>query len=194
MTTDEVGPARPALRPSNDALMVITPLKPWGPPWLRLQFKLTRLFPALKGLEPFKSVYFSRWSILTSIPYNGRPQVRERPEPPYLLWEVAFSAEGDPYIESFARGIPANIERIWGSSYGFPGTDSVDELFRYIMDLSWPVGHAYWAYPDGTVRTVLSGLEVAKEHEFLVQAARSSTAEDFARIYRGFLRRRGRDL
>jgi hypothetical protein len=189
-----VGPRGTKVRSSNGLLSVITPLKRWGPASLQAQFALTKRFPRLKGLAPFKSVYFSQWSILTSIPYNGEPQPRERPRPAYLIWDVAFSAELDPYIESFILGIPRNINRLWESSYGYPGTKSVGHVRRYLEGFSVPIDHAYWAYPASTVRIILSGLEVAKEHDFLVEAAQSASPEEFARIYGGFLRRRRNDL
>ena len=184
----------PAGRASNSAITLITPLKGHGPLLLRPQFVLTRWFPQLKGLEAFRSVFFSSWSIVTGFPFNGPPQVKEEPSEPWLLWEVAYSAEVDPYIESFVRGIPANIGRLWGTSYAFPGTDSVAELSRYIASLSWDIGHLYWAYPHATVRTILASLEVAKEHAYLVEVAATGTAEEFARAYDGFLRRRGDQL
>lgn len=185
---------RPARRGSNGAITVITPLKRWGAPWLRVQFQLTKMFPALRGLEPFKSVYYSQWCLVASIPYNGPPQVRERPPETYLLWEVAYSAETDPYIEAFAGVINRQIDRLWGSSFGFPGTRSVARLTDYIQAASWPAPVEYWACPHATVRTVLSSLEIAKEHAFLVQAAEKGTDEEFQAVYRGFLRRRAHDL
>ena len=184
----------PAGRVSNGSITLITPLKGYGPLVLRPQFVLTRLFPQLKGLEAFRSVFFSSWNIVTRLPYNGPPQVKERLPQPWLLWEVAYSAEVDPYIESFVRGIPTNIGRLWGTSHGFPGTDSVAELSRYIEALSWDIGHLYWAYPRATVRTILASLEVAKEHAFLLEVARTGSAEEFARVYEGFLVRRGGQL
>ena len=184
----------PAARMSNSAITLITPLEGRGPLLLRPQFVLTRWFPQLKGLEAFRSVFFSSWSIVTGFPFNGAPQVKEEPSEPWLLWEVAYSAEVDPYIESFVRGIPSNIDRLWGTSYAFPGTGSVAELSRYIAALSWDIGHLYWAYPQGSVRTILASLEIAKEHAYLVEVARTGTAEEFARVYDGFLRRRGDQL
>lgn len=195
MTTGvEAGQASAVPRPTNSAITLITPLTWMGVPLLRAQFWLTRRFPHLKGLEPFKSVYFSRWSIVRGFRYNGPPQVKERPPRPYLVWEVVYSAETDPYIESFVRGIEPQIRHTWGSSDGFPGVTSVTELRRYIEDLAWAGAHDYWAYPEASVRMVLSGLKVAKEHAFLAEAARSGTAAEFRTVYDGFLRRCGNEL
>lgn len=186
------GPAAP--RAGNQLITILTPLKRWGPPWLRFQFRLTRIFPSLKGLEQFTFVYYSQWCLVDSFHYNGPPQVRERPPRPLLLWEVVYSADADPYIESFVAGIPRRIRGLWGSSYGFPGTGSVARLSDYITAAWWREDVAYWAYPDATVRTILSGLEVAKEHAWLLDLAEHGTDEDFEVAYAGFLTRRGRDL
>lgn len=190
MTHDTSG--RPT-RPANGALTVITPLARRGPVWLKAQFIATRLIPSLKGLQHFDSVFFSNWNIITRLPAVG-DEVIERASPRVMLWEVAYSAEVDPYIESFVHGIAANIKRIWGTSLGFPGSSSVGSVRDYIKKHSWDIGHLYWAYPHATVRTIGSALAVAREHEFLTEAARSSTPEEFARLYRGFLVRRGADL
>jgi hypothetical protein len=178
----------------NNGITLVTALKWWGPPVLRVLFLITRFLPELKGLEPFRSVHFTRWSILRSLPYNGPPQVRERPEQPYLVWESMYSAEVEPYIEAFVAGISAQIERTWGSSYGFPGTGSITRLHRYIEQHAVAAQYTYKALPEESVQTALAALEVAKEHALLVEAAGSGSSEEFAMAYQDFLRRRGADL
>lgn len=180
--------------PRATTLTVITPLDRSGPLLLLAQFALTKRIPSLKGLQSFKSVYFSRWSVVRRFAYLGAPQTRERPSQPWLLWEVVFSAEVDPYIESFVHGIYPNIQRIWGSSYGFPKVQSTKAVTDYIHGFAWQETYDYYAYPEASVRIVLSALEIAKEHTFLMDAARSSRPSEFAETYRGFLRRRGGDL
>ena len=175
-------------------ITVITQMRPGGALALRLSFLATRCFPSLMGIAPLRSLYATRWSVLTRLPYNGPPQVRERAEHPYLVWESVYSAEMEPYVESFVAGIHQQINVTWFSSYGFPGTGSVTRLRRYVEQMSWPEGCSYSAYPDQSARMVLSALAVAKEHPFLVRAARDSTPAQFGVLYRGFLRRRQGDL
>ncbi len=71
---------------------------------------------------------------------------------------------------------------------------SVTALASYIGELSVPGAHCWSAHPEATVRTVLSALEVAKEHRWLARAARTTTPEEFSVLYRGFLARRESDL
>nr|BFE71963.1 hypothetical protein GCM10020092_052640 [Actinoplanes digitatis] len=124
----------------------------------------------------------------------AKPQVRERLGHPYLFWETAFSGATEPYIESFVYLIQKSIKRAWGTSFGFPGVRSVTKVREYIENLAYPAAHAYSAYPEASVRMVLSALRIQREQEFLVDAARTATAEEFAVVYRGFLERRQGDL
>ena len=195
---EAVEPRTAALRPETAGraglITVLTAVKPLGALWLRLLFALTNRFPRLTGLGPLKSVYFIRWSVLTSLPYNGPPQVRERPPRPLLLWETVYSAPTEPYVETFIHAVGDKVRKIWRTSYGFPGTRSVTGLAGYIGDLAIPGAHSWSAYPGATVRTVLSALDVAREHRHLARAARTANPEEFAVLYRGFLGRRQRDL
>jgi hypothetical protein len=197
----EVGAGTPrtaALRPDTAGragmITVLTALKPLGGPWLRVLFALTRLVPGLTGLGPLKSVHFIRWTVLTSLPYNGPPQVRERLPHPLLLWETVYSAPTEPYVETFVHGVGDKVRNIWWTSHGFPGTRSVTGLAGYIGELSIPGAHGWSAHPGATVRTILSALDVAREHRYLVRAARNTSPTEFAVIYRGFLDRRQGDL
>ena len=176
------------------AITVLTPVKPLGTLRLRIGFVLTRVFPKLVGIAPLGSVYYTRWSILQRPPYNGPPQPGSRPRRAYLAWETTWSGVVEPYIEAFVHAVGPQIERTWGSSYGFPGARQVTALREYIQRLSLTGSYFWSAYPQASVRMVCAALEVAKEHEFLVEAARRSTPEEFDVVYRGFLERRQADL
>ena len=193
-----VEPRAAALRPDTAGragmITVLTALKPLRAVWLQLLFALTGRIPALTGLGPLKSVHFIRWTVLPRLPYNGRPQVAERLPHRLLLWETVYSAPTEPYVETFVHAVGSKIRKIWRTSHGFPGTRSVTALAGYIGELSIPGAHCWSAHPQATVRTVLSALEVAKEHRYLARAARTTTPEEFAVLYRGFLARREGDL
>ena len=176
------------------ALSVLTSLRWYGPVLLRLRFALTRLIPGLVRISDLRSVYFTRWTILRSIPYNGPPQSPERATSPSLLWESAFSAPMDPYIESFVQAIGGQIQALWSSSRGFPGTTSVADLRDYIEDNSTPGAYWYSAYPTASVRMVLAALEIQREHAFLQTAARDSSPGEFENAYHGFLTRQQGNL
>nr|BFE71962.1 hypothetical protein GCM10020092_052630 [Actinoplanes digitatis] len=52
-------------------LTVHSPVKPYRIVWLRSMLKIGEIFPGIMGIRPLDAVYFTRWSIVTSIPYNG---------------------------------------------------------------------------------------------------------------------------
>ncbi len=191
-------PRTAALRPDTAGragmITVLTAVEPLGALWLRVLFALTRRIPALTGLGPLRSVHFIRWTVVPRLPYNGRPQVRERLPHRLLLWETVYSAPTEPYVETFVHAVGDKVRKIWRTSYGFPGTGSVTALAGYIGELGIPGAHSWSAHREATVRTVLSALEVAKEHRYLARAARTTSPEEFAVLYRGFLARREGDL
>jgi hypothetical protein len=176
-------------------ITLITPVRPGGSWWLRFLFAVTRPFPALLRIGPMKVVHFTHWSLLRSIPYNGAPQLRERIRPPLLLWSSVYNGEVDPYIEAFVATVKPQIRATWGTSYDFPGVTSVTDLSDYIEAASWRGSYAYSAYPDATVRTILSAMTIKKEHAFLRKQAEAAAddgpdaATAFTKVYEGFLQR-----
>lgn len=167
----------------------ITPVVPFGTLWLRTVFAVTRRFPSITRIARMNVVHFTFWSVLTSIPYNGPPQVRERPSRPYLIWASMYNGEVDPYIEAFVAAVRPQIWATWRPSYNYPGTKSVTKLRNYIVAASWPGSYAYSAYPEGTVRTIAAAFEIEKEHRFLSALAEHARPEEFRTAYDGFLRR-----
>ena len=181
-------------------ITLITPIIPAGRWWLQLLFAATRPFPALLQIKPMKVVHFTHWSLLTSIPFNGAPQFRERLRPPLLLWSSVYNGEVDPYIEAFVAKVKLQIRATWGTSYDFPGVTSVTDLSDYIGAASWRGSYAYSAYPQATVRAILSAMTIKTEHAFLRDQAEATEndgadgAAAFANVYDGFLQRCQGDL
>jgi hypothetical protein len=175
-------------------ITALTPLRPGGVLWLRVFFAIARRFPAILRIEPMKAVHFTYWSVLTAIPYNGPPQLPERPRRPYLLWQTVFNAAIDPYVEAFVVAVRVQINITWWFAKSYPGTKSVARLSDYITQNTRPGSYTYSAYPEATVRTVLSALDVRGSHQALHDAAKTTTPAEFAALYRQFLIRHQRDL
>lgn len=174
-------------------ITLITPLRPFRILMVRFFFLLSRIFPSILGIEPMKAVHFTYWTLVTRMPYNGPPQALERPKRPWILWGSVFNADIDPYVEAFVAVVAPQINLTWGGALGFPGTKSVVALRSYIEDLATMSAYRYSAYPDATVRTVLSAFEIAREQPYL-EAAANGDADEIARVYRGFLSRREQDF
>ncbi len=165
---------------SNGGITLVTPLmRWWAVIWMHIQFRVTKICPKILGLQAFNSVYFTHWCVVKRLPGHEEGAGKTKLKRPWLLWEVSYSAAVDPYIEQFAKGIPKNINRVWGTSDGYPKTTSVSELRDYIMKLRFDIGHLYWAQPDATLRTIQSGFTVRKEHAGLVARAQAGDAKSF---------------
>jgi hypothetical protein len=182
--------------PRHQTITLVTRMRPGTAPWNRALFLGTRLFPRLIGIAKLGSVHTTRWSVLTRIPYNGRPQVRARPQRPVLLWESDYTGLVGPYVAAFVRVLPLQIGLTWRTSYGFPGTRSITPLSAYIERSSVAPSYAWAACPQASERMVTSGLAVAREHALLRAAAADARLPDsgFRAVYEGFLRRRQADL
>jgi hypothetical protein len=157
-------------------------------------YRVTRRFPGILGIAPMRSVHITHWSLLKRIPYNGPPQIRERPARPYLLWGTMFNGASDPYIEGFVVQVWRKIRANWGTSYGFPTRPSTAQVAHYIDEHTVPGSYTYAAYPEAGVRMICSAQRIAVEHRYLSRAAVTADPEAFARIYRGFLARSQADL
>src|SRR3954454_3667504 len=136
-------------------ITVMPALRPLDALRLRALFALTRRFPRLGGLGPLKSVYFTRWSVLTSLPYNGPPQVREQLGHGRLLWETVYSAPTEPYVEAFVHAVGSKVPRVWCRAAGIPATGSVTALSGFFGSPAIPVSYSWCAAPEATVRTGL---------------------------------------
>jgi len=104
------------------AITVLSPIKPYWSIWLRILFWLTKKFPSITGpLRQLSFIHFARWNLVSRIPFNGPPQLKERLNYTYLLFTSNFNGTWDQYIDAFSYTVSRQMSLIWGSSYGFPG-------------------------------------------------------------------------
>ncbi len=180
------------------ALTALTPLKWWGPLWLRFYFTVRRSFPRLgewlaRPLRRLSFIHFGRWSIIEK-PAGNRDAPLEELNYPYLLFESNFNGRWDEYIDAFSYVLGRRMDLIWRSSFGFPGPKPAESFKAYIRSNEYDASHYYSAYPDATVSTVCSALALDEPLAELAHAARLLDAELFERRYRTFLTRFQRHL
>ena len=171
------------------AITVLTPMKPGGSLVERVVLFVAKHVPMLnKALTTLSFIHFARWAILTTIPYNGPPQKREKLRYDYLFFETNFNGTWDEYIDVFSEVIPERMSAIWGTSFGFPGPRPVGPFKDYIHRNDLPINHFYAAYPEATTKDVLAALAVRDRFaSFREQAARSTDPEEFERQCPAFL-------
>lgn len=177
-----------------ECLTLCTPIKKRYVNWVRLLLFLAQKFPAVQGMSQFRSIYFTRWSVLTHIPYNGHPQLREELERPILLWETNYNGDIHQYVEAFSIVIPGQINRTWNTSYSFPGASPITPLINYIDSVSYRVLYYYSAYPRASVKMIQSAERIAALHGDLLKHAKAGDDAAFAAAYERFLERSQGDL
>jgi hypothetical protein len=184
-----IGTAAQAVDGRASAITVLSPVHPGGVAKLRVFFFLAAHIKALnKALETLSFIHYARWTVVSSIPYNGEPQQRENLHYDYLFFETNFNGTWDEYIDAFSEVVPDKMSQIWGSSYGFPGPQPVGPFKAYIHANDLPVAHYYGAYPDAPTKMVISALRVRDEvARFNERTAGITDPGEFQAAYNDFL-------
>lgn len=177
------------------AITVFSPLKWWGPLWLKLAFLLTPLFRKVTGtLAALSFIHFARWSIVKRIPQNGPPQEPERLNYRYLFFESNFNGSWEQYIDAFSNILGPAMKAYWGSSYGFPGPVPVGPFKRYILRNEFAANHYHSAYPEASTTMIDASFELRAEFADFHRRARGLPPDRFEAEYREFLTKMQRYL
>ena len=169
----------------------LTLFSPIRPQWLwltRFSLFVGKWIPFVSDhILQFNFIHFVRWAIVREMPYNGPPQKRDRLNYGYLYFETNFDGPWRNYIDSFAYCIPRDIRFLWGRGFAFPGPPPAEPLKQWIADNSMGGGTYYVAYPEASVRMVLSAVVVRDAFEALRARSASLAPEQFKVEYERFL-------
>jgi len=169
-------------------LTMLTPIRPGYGTFLRAITWTSRFHEIFKvhSLQ-FRFIYYVRWAVFSKLADNGPPQVPDKLRYQYLFFESNFDTPWTKYIDAFAYVIPKDIRIIWGRGFDFPGPPPAEPLKRWIAKNALPGNHYYHAYPEASVRMVMSGLRVKKGLATLVKDADRMKPEQFKAAYERFL-------
>ncbi len=187
-------PVRSASRVSGNrlgrlfCLTLFTPIRRQWAPVLAAALWIAKWVPfAQKHILQFNFIHFVRWTIVKEMPYNGAPQVRDKLNYPYLLFESNFDGPWQHYIDAFAYCIPFDIRFVWGRGVAFPGPPPAEPLKRWIAMNSMEGGSYYCAYPNASTRMVMSALVLRPALAQLKADAAGMNPTDFKARYERFL-------
>lgn len=179
--------APPAVQDPNQlgrasALTVMSTVKPWGVPLLRVLFFVGTHVPALLNtLRKLSFIHFARWTLMTEMPAQGK--LRNV----HLFFESNFNGTWNQYIDAFSYVVPMHISAIWRSSHRFPGPLPAEPFKEYIASHEYPAAHYYSAYPEASVTMILGALAARRDLDALRRRAKSMSPEAFDEAYRAFL-------
>ena len=174
---------------SRTGLTLFTPIRHEWLALTRLSLWLGKWIPFVQGhILQFKFIHFVRWGIVRDLPYNGPPQPgRDRLNYAYLYFETNFDGPWRNYIDGFAYCIPRDIRYLWGRGIAFPGPPPAEPLKRWIAANSMGGGTYYVAYPEASVRQVLSAVAVRDGLRTLQEQSAGLSPEQFTAAYERFL-------
>jgi hypothetical protein len=171
------------------AITVLTPMRWWGPPVLRVAFWVTTVTGlGLSTLRRLSFIHYARWAIIDRLPPREAGDAhREHLNYPYLFFESNFNGTWDQYIDAFSEVVPNRMRAIWGSSFGFPGPLPTGPFKAYIRRNEFVANHYYSAYPEATTTMILSALQLEPRLRRFARRSAGMGAEEFAAAYERFL-------
>jgi len=161
---------------TQNQMTVVVPVKQTVTAYVMLRlvlFVMNQVFKLSKGkLSDLDTVHFARWVIID----RGRN----------ILFESNFDGSWENYIDDFADHAVAGMNMVWGNCIGFPmsGSSDVESFKRYIRDNQTPAQVYYSAYPDSTVRNILTDISLNTK---VTKLARPYGRRNFIKGYYGSL-------
>jgi len=171
------------------AMNVVTPMRPWKTPILRLLFFLLWHIKHLQNdLINLSFIEFARWVIIPrrSFPALGHGQPHENLQYDYLLFFSNFNGTWNQYIDAFSAVLSNGLNLIWRWSEKFPGSVPVTPFKEYIARVQFDTDYYYTAYPNATANDLKSAHIVQTAFDTLAQRASSLTPTQFAQAYLDF--------
>jgi hypothetical protein len=172
------------------AMNVITPMRPWKTPFLRLIFFILGHVKALQqDLINLSFIEFARWVIIPrhSFPRPGEQNPREDLQYDYLLFFSNFNGTWNQYIDAFSAVLSDGLNKIWRWSEKFPGSVPVTPFKEYIARVQFDTDYYYTAYPSATANDLKAAHIVQAAFNSLESRATSCTPEQFADEYLRFV-------
>lgn len=164
------------------ALTVMTPVLAHRADTLRAY--LSDLPPGENGpLARMRTTHFARWLVLDDLVYQGPPQKQDRLQSPYLVFVSSFDGELDRYLADMVALMGPEMDEIWGSCVGYPGSANPKAVARYLKHNQIDTSFFVAAYPDATVGEVRASLRLRKD---LTDFAIAAQAMDAATLHESF--------
>ena len=152
-------------------------------PYFTLQFARNLMFIHFACWQPIRSDRFPRLS---------EDQPKEELKNDYFLFTTNFNGSWDQYIDAFGliRKVRLGLNWIWFTSKGFPGAWPIRPFKRYIHYFEYEMDYYYNAYPDLSVRDIVSAATLGNSLDDFVKETRDIESPGvFADKYHSFVNR-----
>jgi hypothetical protein len=126
------------------------------------------------NLSGIPTIHSLRWVIIPSKMIGDKP---------YLLFESNYNGSWDSYVDDFVQYACRRMNLIWGKcqDYRSQGAQDTEWFKQHIRNFLFPAQVYYSAYPDLTVRNILTCLRVAEVIKTTQNPAKTAEADQTAR-------------
>lgn len=167
---------------------VITPMKRWKSPILKLAFLFFSMKWTQWELRLLSFIHFARWTCISpgDWPHFDGMGTREKISRDYLLFESNFNGSWNEYVDAFHTVLALKLNLVWWWSDNYPGSVPLMPFKEYIEHNQVVTDWYYMAYPGSTVSDVKNALIAVEAFDELAAKADASDA-DFDAAYLKFL-------
>ena len=117
------------------------------------------------NLSGITTIHFARWAIVDK-------GILSQSDQSYLLFESNYDGSWDSYIDDFVEFASTRMNLIWGNcvDYSSRGSRDIAWFKQHIRKHQFPAQVFYSAYPNLTVKNILTDLEISRSvAQFLTQ-------------------------
>lgn len=165
---------------------VLSPVPWWWARWVRFTWLVARVCPPLvAGLRRLQFIRFARWALAERWPPDAAVP-RDRAAARCLVFLTTYDGSENQYFDAFVRVVRPNILAAYRGAEDFPPL-RYRTIDAYLKAHMHPIGHAYCANPDATVRATEQALELRWRLDGFARRADGASAERFGRLWRAFL-------
>jgi hypothetical protein len=134
------------------------------------------------------NTYLSRFYILTDVPYQGKPAIREHLKSNYLVFSVNFHGDLEPYLEGMWKAIEPAIRAILDHCFGFETVKTAAHFIQYIKSCQVTTTFFFNGSTDEQVAAQLKNLYIKQEFSKFAFENQGKTPRELQAAFAEFLK------
>ena len=135
------------------------------------------------------NTYLSRFYLLTDVPYQGKPAIREHLNSDYLVFSSNFHGELEPYLEGMWAAIEPEIRAILDHCFGFDNVRNSADFIAYIKKCQVTTTFFFNGSTDEPVAAQLKSLYLKQEFSKFAFENQGKSAREIQAAFQEFVRR-----
>jgi len=135
------------------------------------------------------NTYLSRFCILLDVPYQGKPAVLEHLKSNYLVFEVNFHGQLEPYLEGMWKAIEPEVRSLLTYCFGFDKVHDTASFIDYVKKCQIETTFYFNGSTDEPVAVQLKNLYLKQELSQFVYENQGKSAAELKTAFEAFVAR-----